>query len=259
MSVEDQSAPQPTHFQKSPLRPTTDADFNADRVTFRLSKSPAEIERELLADQDEDWSPFVLGAANAALLLFGVQALAAVIVGHNLGAVVEIRFWYRFVPYIAFVTDRTTFVGIVTWSTAVATAGVCLGVLFSLVRNRETRVQQLRLLGWSAGLLMAGMLVIFQFVRHLIDPPVINGWVSAQATAFLIVTALIFVAFKPATALPEPLDAAEHERLLREHRRKAPSTAGAGSSPASGAPATRWKASATAGDSPTQSLPRRDI
>ena len=262
MSVEDPSALQPTHFEKSPLRRTADGD-NAERVTFRLSKTAAQIERELLADQEEDWSPFVLGAANAALLLFGVQALAAVVVGHNLGAVVEIRFWNRSLPYIAFVTDRSTFVGIVTWSTAIATAALCLGLLVSLIRNRETRVEQLRLMGWAAGLLMAGMLVIFQFVRHLLDPPVIDGWVSAQATAFIIVTSLIFVAFKPAAALPEPLDAAEHERLIRQRHHQSLAKAAADSKSAAPgtapAPATRWKAASTTGDTPASSLPRRDL
>lgn len=221
MPVDDFSAPTSAQFEKSPLRSLNNADLDAGRVKFRLSKTPEEIERELLADQEEDWSPFVLGAANAALLLFGVQALAAVIVGHNLGAVVEIRFWNRFLPYIAFVTDRPTFVGIVTWSTAIATAAVCFGLIVSLIRNRETRIEQLRLMGWGAGLFMAAGLVIFQFVRHLINPPVINGWVSAQATAFIIVTALIFVAFKPAAVLPEPLDAAAHEAALKDRKRAA--------------------------------------
>lgn len=261
MPVDDFSAPNKAQFEKSPLRPVTDDDLNAGRVNFRLSKTPEEIERELLADQEEDWTPFVLGAANAALLLFGVQALAAVIVGHNLGAVVEIRFWNRFLPYIAFVTDRPTFVGLVTWSTAIATAAVCIGLLVALVRNRETRVEQLRLLGWSAGLFMAGALVIFQFVRHLIDPPVIDGWVSAQATAFIIVTALIFVAFKPAAALPEPLDAKAHEAQLKQRRHEQeaanPSPIGTSRSHMS---AQTGATRATAGTSPstTTPLPRRD-
>ncbi len=193
-----------TAGSRSPLRPMSDAELTPERITYRLSKSDEELEEERLLDQDEDWTPFVLGAANAALLLFAVQALAALIVGHNMGAVIEIRFWYKVIPYIAFVTDRMTFVGIVTWSTAIATAAVCVGVLVALARHRATRVAQLRLLGWSAGLFMAGGLVVFQFIRHIQNPPVIDGWVSAQATAFIIVTALIFVGFKPAPELPEP-------------------------------------------------------
>lgn len=183
-----------------------DVDAVATRapVHYRLTKTPEELAAEAaLEAHEEDYTPFVLAAANAALVLFLTLAISAMIVGHNLGAVVEVRFWWRAIPYIAFVAPRATFVDIISWSTAIAVGATCVSALVALRRLRHDRQ---KLYGWATGLFMAGLLVIFQFVRHLMTPPVVDSWISAQATAFIVVTALIFVGFKPGASLPEPTD-----------------------------------------------------
>ncbi len=191
-------------------------DDTRHRVNYRLTKTPEEIAAEAI-DEEVDYAPFVLAAANAALLLFLTQAVAAMFVGDALGATIQVNFRARIIPTLEFITDLPTFVEIVTWSTAIATGASCLGVLAALVRHREDNQ---RLYGWAAGLAMAGLLVIFQFVRHLMNPPVIDGWVSAQATAFIIVTALVFVGFKPGSRLPEPTDA-RHQLETRQREKAA--------------------------------------
>lgn len=186
-------------------------DDTRHRVNYRLTKTPEEVAAESV-DEEVDYAPFVLAAANAALLLFLTQAVAAMFVGDALGATIQVNFRARVIPTLEFITDLPTFVDIVTWSTAIATGMSCLGVLAALVRHREDNQ---RLYGWTSGLAMSGLLVVFQFVRHLTNPPVIDGWVSAQATAFIIVTALVFVGFKPGSRLPEPTDARQQAQARK--------------------------------------------
>ncbi len=190
-------------------------DDSRQRVNYRLTKTPEEIAAEAI-DEEKDYSSFVLGAANAALLLFTTQALASMFVGDYLGATIQIEFQARVIPTLQFITDIPTFVKIVTWSTAIAVVMTCVGVLVALARRRGDNQ---RIYGWAMGLLMAGLLVVFHFIRHLMRPPVIDGWVIAQSTAFIIVTALIFVGFKPGTPLPETTDARAQAALLERDRR----------------------------------------
>ncbi len=198
----------------------TARDESRQRVNYRLTKSPEQLAEEQQSEE-KDYSSFVLGAANAALLLFSTQALASMFVGDSLDATIQVEFQARVIPTLQFITDITTFVKIVTWSTAIAVLMTCVGVVVALIRRRD---DEQRLYGWAMGLLMAGLLVVFHFIRHLMNPPVIDGWVLAQSTAFIIVTALIFIGFKPGARVPKPTDASA-QALARQRARRSPTKA----------------------------------
>lgn len=160
----------------------------------------------------------VRGVLRASSTLFLSQSLSAILIANQLGAELQIKFHFKVLPYVAILAQRTTFVSIVTWSTAFAAIITCLIVLSGLVRHRDER----KLLdGWSTGLFMAGLLVIFQYLRHLLDPPVIDGWILAQTAAGIVAATVIYLGFKPGGA---PSASAEQSTALASARRSGSTT-----------------------------------
>jgi hypothetical protein len=128
-------------------------------IQYRLPKPTVEaIEKEKVAvveTIDEDYTPLVRGVLRAASTLFLGQALSAIFISNFRGAELQIKFLWKFLPNVAILTDRASFVKIVTWSTSFACVITCAAVLAGLVRHRKER--QL-LDGWAMGLLTAGVI-----------------------------------------------------------------------------------------------------
>ena len=145
-------------------------------------------------DLEEDYTPLVRGVLRAATTLFLGQALGSLIIANWLGGSLQIRFFLKFIPYVTILAPRITFVRIITWSTVLAVVVTCGMVLLGLVRHRK---EQQLLDGWSSGLLMSGLLLGFQYIRHLMDNPTIDGWVTAQTAAGVIAATVIYLGFRP--------------------------------------------------------------
>ncbi len=168
-------------------------------MQYRLPKpsieplAPETVQEEI-GEVEEDYTPMVRGVLRAATTLFLGQALGSLVIANWLGGSLQIRFFLKFIPYVTILAPRITFVRIVTWATVFAVVLTCAMVLLGLVRHR--REQQL-LDGWSAGLLMSGLLVGFQYIRHLMDTPTIDGWIMAQTAAGVIAATVIYLGFRP--------------------------------------------------------------
>ncbi len=186
-------------------------------IQYRLPKPTVEaIEKEKVAvveTIDEDYTPLVRGVLRAASTLFLGQALSAIFISNFRGAELQIKFLWKFLPNVAILTDRASFVKIVTWSTSFACVITCAAVLAGLVRHRKER--QL-LDGWAMGLLMSGLLLLFQYVRHVLHPPVIDGWILAQTTAGVIAATVVFLGFRPGA--PISASAERSTDRTRPHR-----------------------------------------
>lgn len=153
---------------------------------------------------EEDYTPMVRGVLRAATTLFLGQALGSLVIANWLGGSLQIRFFLKFIPYVTILAPRITFVRVITWATVFAVVLTCAMVLIGLVRHRK---EQQLLDGWSAGLLMSGLLVGFQYIRHLMDTPTIDGWIMAQTAAGVIAATVIYLGFRP-----EPDRSGEPER-----------------------------------------------
>lgn len=199
-----------------PLRDTPDPRSGGTRrrsdrpMQYRLPKPTVEpLAAEALPaaepeEVEEDYTPLVRGVLRAATTLFLGQAIGSLVIANWLGGSLQIRFFLKFIPYVTILAPRITFVRIITWATVFAVVLTCAMVLIGLVRHRK---EQQLLDGWSSGLLMSGLLVGFQYLRHLMDPPTIDGWVMAQTAAGVIAAAVIYLGFRP-----EPDRSGEPER-----------------------------------------------
>lgn len=153
------------------------------------------VQEPIRQPADDDFGDVVIGASYAALTLFFTQALASILLANYLGARIELRFVWNIAPYLAIEVLRPEHVvTIISYATASAAAVTCVGVLQSLIRHREN---ELMLNGWACGLPMSGVLLGFQFLRHVNSPPLVDGWVLAQAASIVIASAVIVLGFKP--------------------------------------------------------------
>lgn len=159
---------------------------------------------------DEDFTEFLNAVITTALVLFTVQTLTSLIIANWLGATISLELAYGVVPYLELLAGPSSFVRIATWSTVVTVAVMCLRVMVALVIGR-TSLQALD--GRGSGLIMAGLLIGYQLYRHLADPPLIDTWVFAQASAGVAATTVIFLGFRP-----EGTRAVRKTRPVRETR-----------------------------------------
>lgn len=147
----------------------------------------------------EDYTPMVRGVLRAATTLFLSQALSAILIANYLGGQLQIRFYFKLFPYVAILSSRDLFVSILTWSTTIAVSFTCIAILTGLARHRH---EQKLLDGWATGLFMSGLLLVMQYVRHVLDPPAIDGWVLAQTAAGVVAATVIFLGFRPEVDRP---------------------------------------------------------
>lgn len=182
---------------KRVVRPRPEPTPPRAPIQYRLPK-PEDLgkpEKEL----PTDYAPLVLASSHAALALFVTQALSSVLLANYFGAVIEIRFVGNIIPYLSMAVARQSdLLTIVSVSSALSVVAVCVGTIQALIRLRG---DPLSLNGWATGLPMGAFLLGFQYLRHLINPPVVNGWILAQAGAGLVTVTVLFIGFKP-TPIP---------------------------------------------------------
>lgn len=182
-----------TGIQKRVARPQPKPASSRPPIQYRLPK-PEDLGK---AEKEEevDYTPLVLAASHAALSLFVTQAISSVLLANYFDAVIEIRFVWSVVPYLSLaVAKQGDLVTIVSFSTALSVLAVSFGAIQSLIRHRTDLHS---LYGWSSGLAMGSLLLAFQFLRHYLNPPVIDTQVLAQSAAFLASALVLFVGFKP--------------------------------------------------------------
>lgn len=136
----------------------------------------------------------VLGALQAALTLFGAQMAASVLLANGEGTAVDLRFAAGFIPFLGIQTTPGEFVPLISWSIALAVGLTTTAALWHLWRRRESPSL---VLGWASGLAMSIILIGMQWVRHLIDPPLVDLWILSQALAYVVAVSVVFIAYRP--------------------------------------------------------------
>jgi len=145
---------------------------------------------------DRSLSPhyLVLGALQAALTLFGGQMAASILLANGNGTAVDIRFAGGVLPFLGIQTTPTSFVPLMSWSIALAVGATATGALWNLWRRRDNPSL---VLGWASGLAMSIVLVGMHWVRHLINPPLVDLWILSQALAYVVAASFVFIAYRP--------------------------------------------------------------
>lgn len=145
---------------------------------------------------DRSLSPhhLVLGALQAALTLFGAQMAASILLANGNGTAVDIRLAGGVLPFLGIQTTPGGFVPLMSWSIALAVGVTATGALWNLWRRPD---DPSLVLGWASGLVMSIVLIGMHWVRHLINPPLVDLWILSQALAFVIAASIIFIAYRP--------------------------------------------------------------
>ena len=173
-------------------------------VHYRLTKSEAEVEAEARAIRnqratsirrdDDDYTPFLLSMLGTAIFFFVVQTLASILIANYQGATIEIDLWMHVAPYILMTVEPSSFVAITTWSSVTT---VVLGTLRAMSALVFQRKNPQVIDGRSTALLMGGLLLVYQYVRHTFNPPLIDTWVYAQTMAGIVAATVIYLGFRP--------------------------------------------------------------
>ena len=145
---------------------------------------------------DRSLSPhrLVIGALQAALTLFGAQMAASILLANGNGTAVDVQLAGGVLPYLGIQTTPNGFVPLMSWSIALAVGVTVSATLWNLLRRRD---EPSLVLGWSSGLVMSLVLISLHWVRHLINPPLVDLWILSQALAYVVAASLVFLAFRP--------------------------------------------------------------
>ena len=141
----------------------------------------------------------VLGALQAALTLFGAQTAASILLANGSGTVVDVRFAAGIIPFLGIQSTPVEFVPLMSWSVAVAVGFTVTAALWHLWRRRDAPSL---VLGWASGLAMSIVLIGMHWVRHLVNPPLVDLWILSQALAYAIAGSLVFLAYRPRLTTP---------------------------------------------------------
>ena len=145
---------------------------------------------------DRSLSPhrLVIGALQAALTLFGGQMGASILLANGNGTAVDLQFAGGVLPYLGIQTTPSGFVPLMSWSIALSVGVTVTAVMWNLLRRRD---DPSLVLGWSSGLVMSLVLISLHWVRHLVNPPLVDLWILSQALAYVVAASLVFLAFRP--------------------------------------------------------------
>ena len=146
-------------------------------------------------DDGEDYSDFMAGVFGTAIVMFVAQVLSSVMIANWFGATIQLALAFGFVPFLQIEAGPSVFVDIATWSTVATVAVVSTRVMVVLAFRRSSPQM---LDGRAMGLLMSGLLLFYQFLRHVMsDVPIVDTWVFAQAAAGVIAATVIYLGFRP--------------------------------------------------------------
>lgn len=145
---------------------------------------------------DRSLSPhrLVIGALQAAFTLFGSQMAASILLANGNGTAVDVRLAGGLLPYLGIQATPNSFVPLMSWSVALAVGVTATAALWNLLRRRE---DPSLVLGWGSGLIMSLVLISMHWVRHLLNPPLVDLWVLSQALAYVAAASIVFIAFRP--------------------------------------------------------------
>ncbi|MEZ5227640.1 MAG: hypothetical protein R2710_13490 [Acidimicrobiales bacterium] len=173
-------------------------------VHYRLTKTEAELQAEaqakraeriaVLQRDDDDYTDFLYSMLGTAVFFFLVQIVASVMIANYLGVAVSIKVWAKVLPYIELRGGLTEFIKVTTYSTA---ATVLLGTVRSMATLAFWRKNIQVVDGRATALLMSGLLLAYQYIRHLMNPPVIDTWIYAQTMAGVVAATVIYLGFRP--------------------------------------------------------------
>ncbi len=172
-------------------------------VHYRLTKSEAEIAAEAgerrsqppaSASDEEDYSPFLYSMLGTAMFVFLVQTISSLIIANYFGASIGIELWFGLMPYIQLTVSPSSFISISTWASVATVLVATLRSMFALAFLRKSRQV---LDGRAMGLVMGGLLLVYQYIRHLLNPPLIDTWVYAQTMAGVVAATVIYLGFRP--------------------------------------------------------------
>ncbi len=129
-----------------------------------------------------------------AIFFFVVQTLASIMIANFQGVTITIKLWNHLLPYIELRGDLNRFVFITTWSSATT---VLLGSLRAMAALAFQRKNVQILDGRATALLMGGLLLAYQYIRHALNPPVIDTWIYAQTMAGVVAATVVYLGFRP--------------------------------------------------------------
>jgi hypothetical protein len=141
----------------------------------------------------------VVGALQASLTLFGAQTAASILLANGQGTAVDVHFAGGLIPFLGIRTAPADVVPLMSWSVALAVGLTVTAALWNLWRRRDNPSL---VLGWASGLAMSTVLIAMHWVRHLMDPPLVNLWVLSQAFAYVVAASCLFIAFRPSLTSP---------------------------------------------------------
>ncbi len=151
-------------------------------------------QRTAVLDNEEDYTEFLYSMFGTAVFFFIVQTLASLVIANFVDMTITVKLWKFVLPYIELRGNLTDFVKITTWS---STATVLLGSLRAMAALVFLRKKVQVLDGQATALLMGGLLLAYQYIRHMLNPPVIDTWVYAQTMAGIVAATVIYLGFRP--------------------------------------------------------------
>lgn len=160
-----------------------------------------------------DYWPLVHRALRVSIFVFVVKVFASIALTWHWGGAIEVRFLYGVIPYFAIRATRPVFVDVITWSGVAMTVAALLPLLVTLVLIRG-RARRHALIGGFVGVPIAALTLLLEWVRHLLDPPVLTTSLTAQAASALAAGAVLFVGFLPKSARRPRQIRDEVERML---------------------------------------------
>ncbi len=141
----------------------------------------------------------VWGALQASLTLFGAQTGASILVANGQGTAVDVRFAGGIIPFLGLRTTPGDAVPLLSRSVGLAVGLTVTAALWNLWRRRDSPSL---VLGWASGLAMSAVLIGMHWIRHLLDPPLVDLWILSQALAYVVAAACLFVAYRPSLTTP---------------------------------------------------------